>query len=185
MLILVFWIALVAYWAVAALKAKRNVGARLWGAGTGLRLVLVALILLALNIPPLRHALQYLQAQEAHNVLMGDLGVALCALGIGLAVFARTCLGRNWGMPMSRKEEPELVTRGPYTTIRHPIYTGLLVAMLGSAIGGNVFWLLPLILFGSYFVYSARHEEALMLELFPEQYTAYMKRTKMLVPFVL
>jgi len=65
-------------------------------------------------------------------VLMGGVGVALCALGIGLAIWARTYLGRNWGMPMSRKENPELVTSGPYAYVRHPIYTGLLIAMLGS-----------------------------------------------------
>jgi protein-S-isoprenylcysteine O-methyltransferase Ste14 len=61
----------------------------------------------------------------------------------------------------------------------------MLIAMLGSAIGESPFWSLPLVLFGIYFVYSARREEKLMMEQFPEQYRAYMKRTKMLVPFIL
>jgi protein-S-isoprenylcysteine O-methyltransferase Ste14 len=103
-------------------------------------------------------------------------------LGFGLAINARWHLGRNWGMPMSRKEQPDLVSSGPYAHIRHPIYTGLILAMLGSAIGVNVFWLLILVPVGAYFIYSARREETLMLQLFPEQYAAYMARTGMLAP---
>jgi Phospholipid methyltransferase len=62
-------------------------------------------------------------------------GVVLCVLGFGLGLCAPWYLGRNWGMPMSCKEQPELVTSGPYAFIRHPIYTGPILAMLGSAIG--------------------------------------------------
>ncbi len=83
---------------------------------------------------------------------------------------------------MSRKEQPELVTSGPYALIRHPIYTGLILAMLGSAIGVSVFWALLLVQVSAYFIYSARHEEVVMLQLFPEQYSAYMARTGMFAP---
>jgi protein-S-isoprenylcysteine O-methyltransferase Ste14 len=119
------------------------------------------------------------------GTLAATIGVALCAFGIGLAIWARAHLGRNWGMPMARMESPELVTSGPYAFVRHPIYTGMLTAMLGSTFGESPLWLVPLVLFGIYFVYSARNEEKLMLEQFPEQYPEYMSRTKMLVPFVL
>jgi protein-S-isoprenylcysteine O-methyltransferase Ste14 len=87
-------------------------------------------------------------------------------------------------MPMSRKQDPELVTTGPYAFVRHPIYTGIILMMLGSAIAASPFWVVPLILFGAYFVFSARREEAFMLAQFKEQYRDYMKRTKMLLPFV-
>ena len=83
---------------------------------------------------------------------------------------------------MSQKEQPELVTSGPYAFIRHPIYTGLIVAMLGSAMGVSVLWALLLVLIGPYFIYSARREETIMLQLFPEQYAVYMARTGMLAP---
>ncbi len=112
-------------------------------------------------------------------------GAALCVLGMAFAIWARIYLGRNWGMPMSRKEDPYLVTGGPYAYVRHPIYGGLLIAMLGSSIGGMIVWSIPLLLCVVYFVYSARTEEKLMREQFPEQYPAYMKRTKMFVPFVI
>ncbi len=85
---------------------------------------------------------------------------------------------------MSRKENPDIVTTGPYAQVRHPIYAGFLLVILGSAIGQSLIWLVMLIVVGAYFTFAARREEILMLEQFPEQYRAYMKRTKMLVPFI-
>jgi protein-S-isoprenylcysteine O-methyltransferase Ste14 len=169
-----------------AIGAKKTIGARFWSREIGLRVGVLVLILLALRLPVFRQAMRNALSYAAgSSVLVGVVGVVLSALGIGLAIWARTYLGRNWGMPMSRKENPELVTSGPYAYVRHPIYTGMLIAMLGSAIGVTPFWSIPLVLFGLYFVYSARKEEKLMMEQFPEQYAAYMRRTKMLMPFIL
>jgi protein-S-isoprenylcysteine O-methyltransferase Ste14 len=185
-LILALWMTFIAYWAISARGAKRNIGARGWWREGGLRLSIIALVLLAFRVPVFNHALRHARFSAARiGVVAGPLGVALCALGIGLAIWARACLGRNWGMPMSRKENPEFVTTGPYKFVRHPIYGGILLAMLGSTLGASVVWLLPFVLFGAYFIYSARVEEHLMLEQFPAQYSAYMKRTKMLLPFML
>jgi len=179
------WLVLIAYWAIAAIGAKRNVGGPIsWKEG-GLRLAILLIVLLALGSPRLRHAAASVQAAADVSPLMRVGGVALCALGIALAILARHRLGRNWGMPMSRKQDPELVTTGPYAVLRHPVYAGLLLAMLGSAMGASVFWLLPLLLFGAYFIYSARQEEKLMPAQFPAQYPAYMRRTRMRVPFLL
>jgi hypothetical protein len=83
---------------------------------------------------------------------------------------------------MCQKETPELVTSGPYALIRHPIYTGLMLAMLDSAMGVNVLWGLLLIPVGAYFIYSARREETVLLQHFPEQYAAYRAHTGMLAP---
>jgi len=176
------WLLFVVYWAVAAVGAKRNASSRLWRGGIGLRLVLILLIATVLRSPSLRDFLAEAQRSTSHSDVFGWTGVALCALGFGLAISARWYLGSNWGMPMSRKEQPELVTRGPYAFIRHPIYTGLILAMLGSAIGVNISWALMLVPVGAYFIYSARREEAVMLQQFPEQYAAYMARTGMLAP---
>jgi protein-S-isoprenylcysteine O-methyltransferase Ste14 len=176
------WLVFVAYWAVAAVGAKRNSTRHLWRGGFGLRLVVVLLIATVLRSPWLREFLAQTQRSASQSSLLGWAGVALCAIGFGLAINARWHLGRNWGMPMSRKEHPELVTSGPYAYIRHPIYTGLILAMLGSAIGVNIYWALMLIPVGAYFVLSARQEESVMLQQFPEQYAAYMARTGMLVP---
>ncbi|HEX3837948.1 MAG TPA: isoprenylcysteine carboxylmethyltransferase family protein [Steroidobacteraceae bacterium] len=183
-IIAALWLVLFLYWIIAAGGAKRSIGTR-WQMESGLRLVVLIIVVIALRTPQLREALRGAQAYEAGSMAMGITGVLLCALGVGLAIVARVQLGRNWGMPTTRKEHPELVTAGPYAVIRHPIYTGMLIAMIGSAIGESAFWCLPLILFGVYFIYSARREEKLMTEQFPEQYPAYMARTKMLLPLLL
>jgi len=182
-LIKALWLVLFAYWMIAAIGVKRNAGTRRrWKEG-GLRLGVILLGLLALRtVPVVRHSLQDAQAYMAGSLLIGAIGVVFCVAGVGLALWARVHLGRNWGMPMSTKESPELVTTGPYAFVRHPIYTGVLLAMFGSSIGENAFWVLPLVLFGAYFVYSARREEELMMKQFPEQYPAYMRRTNMLLP---
>ena len=178
------WLLFVAYWAVAAVGAKRSVSGRRWPwrREIGLRLVVILLIVALLQSRSLRQLLAETQRSASHSDILGWTGAALCLLGFGLAINARRHLGRNWGLPMSRKEQPELVTSGPYALIRHPIYTGLILAMLGSAIGVNVFWALMLVPVGAYFIYSARREETVMLQLFPEQYAAYMGRTGMLAP---
>jgi protein-S-isoprenylcysteine O-methyltransferase Ste14 len=115
---------------------------------------------------------------------LGWLGVVLCAAGIGIAVWARVCLGRNWGMPMTVRAQPTLVIRGPYRVVRHPIYSGLLLAMIGSALARGPVWLAVTIGAGAYFVISLRVEEADMAALFPNDYPEYAGHTKRLIPFL-
>jgi protein-S-isoprenylcysteine O-methyltransferase Ste14 len=185
-LIVALWLIFIVYWAVMAVGAKKNIGRRPWWRESGLRVGVLVLIILALRLPVFHHALQNAHAHTSSaDMVMGLVGVALCTLGIGLAIWARVCLGRNWGMPMSRKEHPEFITSGPYAAVRHPIYTGFIIAMLGSSIAVSVIWVIPLVILGIYYIYSARKEEKLMKELFPEQYSAYMQRTRMFVPFLL
>jgi protein-S-isoprenylcysteine O-methyltransferase Ste14 len=146
---------------------------------------IVVLVIAALYVTGAGRLLRAVHAYQARSLFLGVIGTALVLSGVGLAVYARIYLGRNWGMPMSRKEQPELVTGGPYAFIRHPIYTGIILAMLGSAIGVSVIWAVLLVVFAPFFVYSARREEELMCEQFPGQYPEYMRRTNMIVPFVL
>jgi protein-S-isoprenylcysteine O-methyltransferase Ste14 len=182
-LIVALWLGLIVYWAVSSIGAKRSLGPRQTWNGIGLRLIVVALVLIVLAVPPVRQTFRDLQAYQTRSMVLGFAGVVLCAAGVGLAVLGRLYLGRNWGMPGSRKENPELVTNGPYQYVRHPIYGGIMLAMLGTAIGASAFWVVPLVLFSGYFVYSARCEEKIMIAQFPEQYPAYMQRTRMLLPF--
>ena len=150
-----------------------------------LGIMMVAVILLVSGIPVLRHAVRDAQLYEFDNTLIATVGTTLSFLGAALAILARAWLGRNWGMPASRKENPELVTTGPYALVRHPIYAGFILLMLGSTLTISLFWAIPLVLLGAYFVRSARREEKLMMAEFPEQYPAYINRTKILLPFML
>jgi protein-S-isoprenylcysteine O-methyltransferase Ste14 len=180
-LIGIFWLVFVVFWIVSAFSAKRTIR-RNWGF-LWLRLVFIIVILSFFRFE-LFQGLGGYQVLISTNPWEGLVGVVLCALGIALAIWARVYLGRNWGIPMSLKEHPELVTTGPYAYIRHPIYTGVLLAMLGSSLASGLWWLAILVVSAAYFVYSATTEEGIMTKEFPNDYPAYKRRTKMLIPFV-
>jgi protein-S-isoprenylcysteine O-methyltransferase Ste14 len=186
-LIFALWLTLVAYWGLSAGAVNRSIGSRwIWWREIAVRLGFFALVMLVLRVAVVGHAVPNARLYALNtSMLMGLIGFVFSVLGIALAILARAYLGRSSGMPRSNKESPELVTTGPYAFVRHPIYSGMLLAMIGSAIGQSVFWLLPLILYGLHFILSARREEDRLIEQFPERYRAYMKRTKMLLPFVL
>jgi protein-S-isoprenylcysteine O-methyltransferase Ste14 len=105
-------------------------------------------------------------------------------MGLSFAIWARLHIGRNWGTPMSQKQDPELVTSGPYHWVRHPIYSGILVAGLGTAIALTWSWLIVVALTGIYFIYSATVEERYLTKEFPDSYPGYRRSTKMLIPFI-
>ena len=112
-------------------------------------------------------------------------GLVLFAVGLGFAIWARTHIGRNWGLPMTQKNEPELITSGPYHLVRHPIYSGILLAGVGTAVALHWLWLIVVFLAGVYFIYSATVEERYLTEQLPDAYPVYKRTTKMLVPYIL
>lgn len=164
------------YWLVAALSMKR--GKVPWSRELRIRaLIVVIVVVLArfgvfrsndINTTPWRSAF----------------GLALFAIGLGFAIWARVRIGRNWGTPMTQKDEPELVRSGPYHLVRHPIYSGILVAGAGTAVALSWPWLIAVCLAGIYFLYSATVEERYLTEQFPDAYPAYKQSTKMLVPYI-
>jgi len=186
-LIFALWLTLIAYWSLATAAVMRGTGRSwMWWREIAVRLGFFALVVLALRVAVIGHVFPN-EGLFAFNssMLMGLIGFVCAAFGIGLAILARAYLGRSWDMPMSNGANPELITTGPYALVRHPLYGGLLLAILGSAIAQSALWLLPMIVYGPYFVRGARREEKLLIERYPERYPAYMKRTKMLLPFVL
>ncbi len=118
------------------------------------------------------------------NPILQGIGMALFLTGLGLAVWARVYLGRNWGTPMSERVDAELVTTGPYRYIRNPIYSGIILAAIGTAVAVSWYWLVAVVLMGAYFIYSATVEEHTMERLFPNDYPAYKRSTKMLIPLI-
>jgi protein-S-isoprenylcysteine O-methyltransferase Ste14 len=179
---LICWVVFLVYWMISAVSSKRNARRNYnWF----LLRVLLLLIILGLFHWPVFSEFYQQEAFASSSIAFSILGDVLCVLGISLAIWARVYLGRNWGVPMSVKVNPELVTSGPYTFIRHPIYSGVLLAMIGSIFVEGIPWLVVLVLLGGYFIFAATREEKLMLKQFPDQYPQYKKRTKMLIPFVL
>jgi protein-S-isoprenylcysteine O-methyltransferase Ste14 len=112
-------------------------------------------------------------------------GVIICAAGVAIAIWARHTLGTNWSGTPTIKEGHELAERGPYRLVRHPIYTGILLAMIGTGIGSAQTKHLFIIGLAVAILWTKlRIEESLMLRQFPQTYPDYMRRTKALIPFV-
>lgn len=178
LVIVVCWIVFWAYWLLAATRVKpgRRGG---WSRYAGARVAAVIVVIFLIRAVGFRG-----HAARADPALAGA-GLALFVLGLAFAVWARLYIGRNWGTPMSRKDEPELVTTGPYRWVRHPIYTGLILAMLGTALATTLYGLIAVAVLGGFFVYSATREEAYLASEFPSAYPAYKHSTKMLIPFIL
>ena len=171
------WVAFWIYWLAASFGVKT--GQSRWTRFAGVRVAVILLVLLLVRV-------RAFKAYAATNdPWLQGVGLAVFVLGLALAVWARVYLGRNWGMPMSQKVDPELVTTGPYSRVRHPIYSGIILAMIGMTIAVSLYWLVAVVLSGAYFLYSAIVEERNMTSLFPGSYPQYRRSTKMLIPFVL
>jgi protein-S-isoprenylcysteine O-methyltransferase Ste14 len=110
-------------------------------------------------------------------------GLGALYLGLAIMFWARFTLGRNWSGLVTLKENHELVTRGPYRFVRHPIYTGVIVALIGTTlVEDNLLCILLVVITTWGFVKKARVEEAYMLETFGARYRDYRLRTGCLVP---
>jgi protein-S-isoprenylcysteine O-methyltransferase Ste14 len=171
----VFWLA----WLAAALTAKRAAqsGMRQF---VGFRVALFVIVLVVVRSGVFKGH----HATIVSNPVLQGIGMALFLIGLGLAVWARVHLGRNWGAPMSQKVDAELVMTGPYKYIRNPIYSGIMLAAVGTAVAVSWYWLVAVALMGAYFFYSATVEERTMERLFPDAYPAYKRSTKKLIPFI-
>lgn len=111
------------------------------------------------------------------------LGTIMTVLGLAFSIWARVHLGRNWSGTVTLKQDHELIRTGPYGIVRHPIYTGLLFAMLGTAIALNE-WrgVVALALIAAAFVRRCRLEERWLAEIFPDSYARYRAQVPALIP---
>ena len=118
------------------------------------------------------------------NVVWIAIGLALTCAGIAFAVWARVTLGKNWSGIVTVKQDHQLIRTGPYALVRHPIYSGLLLAIIGTAVSlGRVrsFLAVAVILVGWWLKWRA--EEDFMVQEFGEQYEQYRRETPALIPF--
>jgi protein-S-isoprenylcysteine O-methyltransferase Ste14 len=170
------WAAFGVYWLIAALFSKH--GRVSWSTQLRIRGVVLVAAVVLLRLGAFRHYEANTHAWRAF------LGLVLFGCGLAFAVWGRLYLGSNWGLPMTHNDHPELVTDGPYRFVRHPIYSGILLAGIGTAIALSWMWLSAFALIGIYFGYSALIEERALVETFPDAYPAYQHSSKMLVPFI-
>ena len=120
-----------------------------------------------------------------HTEAILNAALLLTVLGCGFAIWARVTLGANWSGRVTVKEGHELVTRGPYRIARHPIYTGILLALVGTALAvGEWRGIVAIVVIAMAFVLKISQEERMMMQTFPAAYPEYRQRVKALVPGV-
>jgi len=177
------WIVFVATWLVAALSTKRTV----YRESRAQRLRYWVLLVVAYLLLVHGRQLPYpLNGRIIPHAAMAWAGAVLCVAGLAFALWARVTLGRNWSGLVTLNEGHELVERGPYRFVRHPIYTGILTMFFATALvlGHVAGFAGVLLMFTSFWVKIGR-EEKLMLQQFPGRYAAYRRRVKRIIPFVL
>jgi protein-S-isoprenylcysteine O-methyltransferase Ste14 len=175
------WLAWLIYWIIAAISAKAT--RRREGIGSRLsHIVPLAAGILLLSMyraPVARLAGRFLPRTEWWFWL----GFGLVALGLAFSVVARAWLGGNWSGMVTLKQDHELIRSGPYRLVRHPIYTGLLLAVLGSAIAlGEWRGLIALALITASFLRKIVIEERFLTQQFGAVYAQYRTATPALVP---
>lgn len=121
-----------------------------------------------------------------HTDTVGLIGLTLAAIGAGFALWSRILLGKNWSIAVQQKEDHELIKAGPYSLVRHPIYSGLLLLFCGHAlIVGDYRAILAVIIVFVSFWFKLKKEETVLTQFFGEQYIQYKKETRAIVPFLL
>ena len=178
------WLVFVVVWMVAATSTKRSV----YRESTAQRLRYWILLVIAYFLLIKGRRLPYPVGVQIipHTKATAWTGAGLCIVGLAFTIWARGTLGRNWSGAVTLKECHELIDRGPYRLVRHPIYTGLMTMFVATVIAlGHVAGIIgALLVFVSFWI-KLGHEEKLMLKQFPDQYAAYQQRVKRIIPFVL
>ena len=177
------WVLFIVYWSINAFRVKAVAEHQSWAESLSYRLpatVGAGLLWVQASPRPLQTVI------TPHNYAVRLTGAVLCVAGLGTAIWARRTLAGNWSSNVTFKQGHELVKTGPYRFARHPIYTGLLLMVLGTALAGARLhsWLGAGLLFISFWI-KLKAEEVVMLRHFPDQYPAYRNEVKAIVPFIL
>jgi protein-S-isoprenylcysteine O-methyltransferase Ste14 len=171
------WVLVVVYLTVSAAGVKRDEKTHL-GQSLGLMFALIAAFLL-----PHLSIFSFVNFAPV-SPTVSIVGIVLCVAGNAILISARHTLGKNWSQTVAAKIDHELITSGPYHYVRHPMYTGGLIATIGSAITAGGVFVFLLVLLAPLFIWRTGAEDKLMTAQFPDEYPEYMKRTKKLIPFV-
>jgi protein-S-isoprenylcysteine O-methyltransferase Ste14 len=178
------WILWIIYWAVSARGAKTTVRRESLGSRVIYILLFVVGAVLCLRRPGGPHPEESYLSPELILPAYWT-GLALIVLGLGFSVWARRHLGANWSGTVTVKENHELIRSGPYGWTRHPIYTGLLFAMIGVAVAqGQWRGIIGFALFVAGLMMKMRIEERFMTDTFGEAYTRYRAEVPELIPWV-
>ncbi|HUK26226.1 MAG TPA: isoprenylcysteine carboxylmethyltransferase family protein [Terriglobales bacterium] len=175
------WIIFALYWLVSAFKTRRTRKSESLLSRYGVMLIVACGFVFLFDSDS---GAGWLRLRFAsHDLAVEIAGVALTWLGIGLTLWARFHLGENWSAKVTIKEGHELIRSGPYAHLRHPIYSGLLLAVAGSALEiGEVRCLIGMAIIAVGFSIKARKEESMLREQFGSAFDEHRKHTGFLLP---
>ncbi len=119
-------------------------------------------------------------------IWMRWIGVIFTVLGICFELSTQFYLGRNYSTFLHISEEQSLITTGPYSYVRHPMYTALITVGIGMTIlSANWYFGIPFIALIVVILFRIKKEEQVLIEKFGEEYIQYEKRTKRFIPFLI
>jgi len=173
------WIAVGAFWLAGAVFTKRTARSQTTGSRL-IHLLLAATGFMLMFRGPL--GWRFLPDSPA----IAFAGLALTIAGVAVAVWARVILGSNWSALVTIKQDHQIIRRGPYAVVRHPIYSGGLLALLGTAIAfGELRGFAGFTLVFIAWWMKSRLEESFLEKQFGVDYAKYKREVKGLIPFVL
>ena len=183
-IVAICWLIIFIYWLVSAFFVKPSATKYNYKAAIAWRLAIAVIVYAFIKLDK-SGAISSFELLLKNFFSYTTLGTIFTVLGLALAIWARIFLGRNWSSYVTYKKEHELVTSGPYRFIRHPIYSGIFLMLLGTFIYyGNLFVFLIFALAAIMFVLRMSREEKIMAEFFGEKYINYIKSSKRLIPWV-
>lgn len=190
-LVPIIWVAWVVYWAIAARGAKQTQREESAGSRAGhiLPLGLVAWLLFARTLPGCASGTWpvfppfFCEKIVPPGPALHVAGVALLVAGLAFSVWARRWLGRNWSGIVTLKQDHELIRGGPYRFVRHPIYTGILLGFVGSAIVRDEWRGVLAVAIGYAALWrKLKLEERWMIERFGDAYRKFQAEVPALIP---
>jgi protein-S-isoprenylcysteine O-methyltransferase Ste14 len=172
------------YWLVGALKTRTNVKEESFASRYGVMLLVVSgYVLIFSDWAQLGFLKSHFMARSLGSAFTG---LALTWLGVGLAIWARYHLGQYWSARVSIKEGHELIRTGPYARLRHPIYSGLLLASIGTALVIDKWRCVAgILLILAAFSLKARKEESMLTQQFGDAFAEHRRHTGFLIPRLL
>lgn len=176
------WIIFILYWIISSFFVKKTVVKRgpkwiLW------RIIIVIIVIIFIRLNNLNNdSLLYIFQSTYRFELLGSI---ITIFGLFFAIWARINLGKNWSGYVTYKENQELIMSGSYKLVRHPIYTSIILMIIGTILYyGSIFALIMLIISSIMFIIRSYKEEKIMIKLFGKKYQDYMRKSKRFLPFL-
>jgi protein-S-isoprenylcysteine O-methyltransferase Ste14 len=188
-IVLACWVIFLVYWQISAQSVKPIEETQGWLGGNWYRILTLVGFLFIINFSflgrfiPLIYSLRLLLIP--HTLAINVISIIFVLAGLAVTILARRTLAGNWSGAVALKKGHKLITEGFYAYVRHPIYSGLSLMVLGTALSyGTLSALIGFLIMELAFLIKLQDEERLLMKHFAEEYLSYKQRTKRLIPLI-